>query len=283
MHGAGNDFVMLDGVSQRIDITPQRVRALAHRNFGIGADQVLLVEAATRPDADFRYRIFNADGGEVEHCGNGARCFVRFVHARGLSQANPIRAEIATGVIVLQAHPDGSVTVDMGTTRFDPAALPFDDSGLAPRHEGSDTLYPLDTQPPSWVSLVAISNPHAVQVVDNVDTAPVASVGAAIESHPRFANRVNAGFMQVLDPGHIRLRVFERGAGETLACGTGACAAVAAGIRRGLLQSPVTVDTRGGQLLIEWDGAHLRMTGPTAIVFDGTIAVSTLDDMVLPG
>jgi len=282
MHGAGNDFVMLDGVSQSIELTARRVRALAHRHFGIGADQVLLVEPATRPDADFRYRIFNADGGEVEHCGNGARCFVRFVHARGLSQANPIRAQIASGVIVLHAHEDGSVTVDMGGARFEPARLPFDATGLQPRAEGDDLLYPLDTEPPSWVSLVAISNPHAVQRVDDIDTAPVASVGAAIESHPRFARRVNAGFMQVVDPGHIRLRVYERGAGETLACGTGACAAVVAGIRRGLLQSPVRVDTRGGWLTIAWDGERLLMTGPTAIVFEGKIALATLDEMRLP-
>src|SRR5690606_8146520 len=254
MHGAGNDFVMLDGVSQSLEVTAQRVRALAHRQLGVGADQVLLVEPATRADADFRYRIFNADGSEVEHCGNGARCFVRFVHERGLSQANPLRAEIATGVIELQSHPDGTVTVDRGSTRFEPADLPFDATGLAPRAEGRDLLYLLDTEPPSWVSLVAISNPHAVQVVDNVDTAPVATVGPAVERHPRFANRVNAGFMQILDRSHIRLRVYERGAGETLACGTGACAAVAAGIRRGLLQSPVTVDTRGGQLIVDWDG-----------------------------
>src|SRR5690606_2160825 len=237
-----NDFVMLDGVSQSLEVTEQRIRALAHRQLGVGADQVLLVEPATRADADFRYRIFNADGSEVEHCGNGARCFVRFVHERGLSQASPLGAIIATGVVVMQAHPYGTVIVDMGSARFEPADLPYDASGLAPRAEGQDLLYPLDTEPPSWVSLVAISNPHAVQVVDDVDTAPVARVGPVIEQHPRFAKRVNAGFMQILDRSHIRLRVYERGAGETLACGTGACAAVAAGIRRGLLQSPVKVD-----------------------------------------
>ncbi|TSH90067.1 diaminopimelate epimerase [Verticiella sediminum] len=282
MHGAGNDFVMLDGVTQDIALTPQRVRALAHRQFGIGADQVLLVEKASVADADFRYRIFNADGGEVEHCGNGARCFVRFVHHRGLSSANPLRAQIASGVITLQMHADHTVTVDMGTTRFEPEALPFDTHGLTPRSEGVDTLWPIDTQPESWVSLVAVSNPHAVQVVENVDTAPVGTVGPAIERHPRFAHRVNAGFMQVVDRHHIRLRVYERGAGETLACGTGACAAVAAGIRRGMLDSPVRVDTRGGRLDIAWDGSHLRMTGPTAIVFDGAIATATLDNMRLP-
>ncbi len=282
MHGAGNDFVMLDGVSQAIELTPRRVRALAHRQFGVGADQVLLVEPATRPDADFRYRIFNADGGEVEHCGNGARCFVRFVHHRGLSTANPLRAQIATGVIVLAEHDDHSVTVDMGSTRFDPAALPFDTTGLRPQTVGQDTLWPLETTPPSLVSLVAISNPHAVQVVDDVDAAPVATVGPAVEGDPRFANRVNAGFMQIVDRQHIRLRVYERGAGETLACGTGACAAVAAGIRRGLLDSPVRVDTRGGVLNIAWDGAALRMTGPTAIVFEGSISPDALDATRLP-
>lgn len=282
MHGAGNDFVMLDGVSQTIDITPGRVRALAHRQLGVGADQVLLVEAATRPDADFRYRIFNADGSEVEHCGNGARCFVRFVHDQGLSTANPLRAQIATGVITLLAHPDGSVTVDMGTTRFEPEALSFDACGLATRRDGQDTLYQLDTSPPHWLSLVAISNPHAVQIVDDVDTAPVGSAGPAIANHPRFAARVNAGFMQILDTHHIRLRVYERGAGETLACGTGACAAAIVGIRRGRLRSPVNVDTRSGRLRVEWDGAQLRMTGPTAIVFHSTIAVSVLDDIKLP-
>ncbi|MBU4613140.1 diaminopimelate epimerase [Achromobacter sp. GG226] len=282
MHGAGNDFVMLDGVTQSIELTPQRVRALAHRQFGIGADQVLLVEPARRPDADFRYRIFNADGGEVEHCGNGARCFVRFVHHRGLSSANPLRAEIATGIIVLAEHEDHTVTVDMGSTRFEPEALPFDTTGLEPVSVGEDTLWTLPTTPPSQVSLVAISNPHAVQVVDNVDTAPVATVGPAIESDPRFAHRVNAGFMQVIDTHHIRVRVYERGAGETLACGTGACAAVAAGIRRGLLQSPVRVDTRGGTLSIAWDGAQLRMTGPTAIVFEGQVSPEALDAIALP-
>mgnify|MGYP002403603185 CR=1 FL=1 len=283
MHGAGNDFVMLDGVSQTIELTPHRVRALAHRHFGVGADQILLVQPASRPDADFRYRIFNADGGEVEHCGNGARCFVRFVHERGLTQANPVRAELGTGdVIQLLAHADGSVTVDMGSTRFAPEALPFDASGLASRTEGEDTLWRLELPQPVWISTVAISNPHAVQLVDDVDTAAVHTLGPAIEGHPRFANRVNAGFMQVVGPHHIRLRVYERGAGETLACGTGACAAVAAGIRRGLLQSPVRVDTRGGQLHIEWDGHQLRMTGPTAVVFEGRIEPAMLDAMALP-
>ncbi|CKI23694.1 diaminopimelate epimerase [Achromobacter xylosoxidans] len=282
MHGAGNDFVVLDGVRQAIEMTPERARALGDRHFGIGADQILLVERATRPDADFRYRIFNADGSEVEHCGNGARCFVRFVHEQGLSDRNPLRAEIATGILVLDEGDDEQVTVDMGSTRFDPAVLPFDTTGLASRTEGQDTLWQLELDVPAGLprsvalSAVAISNPHAVQVVDNVDTAPVAIVGPLIENHPRFARRVNAGFMQIVDRHSIRLRVHERGAGETLACGTGACAAVAAGIRRGLLDSPVRVQTRGGVLTIAWNGEQLRLTGPAESVFTGQVDIDKL-------
>ncbi|AZY51200.1 diaminopimelate epimerase [Bordetella avium] len=277
MHGAGNDFVVLDGVRQTIDMTPERARALGDRHFGVGADQILLVEPATRPDADFRYRIFNNDGSEVEHCGNGARCFVRFVHEQGLSSKNPLRAEIVSGLIVLDEGDDEQVTVEMGTTRFDPAALPFDVSGLTQRQQGQDTLYVLPL-PGGEIELsaVAISNPHAVQVVADVDQAPVSEVGAHIESHPRFARRVNAGFMQIQDRHNIRLRVYERGAGETLACGTGACAAVAAGIRRGLLDSPVRVQTRGGALTIAWNGEQLRMTGPAESVFSGQVDIDKL-------
>lgn len=279
MHGAGNDFVVLDGVRQSIAMTPERARALADRHFGVGADQILVVEPATRDDADFRYRIYNADGGEVEHCGNGARCFVRFVHEQGLSGRNPLRAEIATGVILLNEGEDNQVTVDMGITRFDPADLPFETVGLASRAEGDAILWALPIEgelQPVWLSTVAISNPHAVQVVDDVDHAPVERVGPRIESHPRFPRRVNAGFMQIVDRHHIRLRVYERGAGETLACGTGACAAVAAGIRRDLLDSPVTVQTRGGALHIAWDGQALRMTGPAVSVFSGQIDIDAL-------
>ena len=279
MHGAGNDFVVLDGVRQTIHMTPERARALAHRHFGIGADQILLVEPAQGPDADFRYRIFNADGGEVEHCGNGARCFVRFVHEQGLSKRNPLRAEIATGLIVLHEADDGQVSVDMGRTAFTPEALAFDASGLDTQASGQDTLYHLDLPPDTgdaWCSLVAISNPHAVVQVDDVEHHPVGRIGPAIESHRRFAQRVNAGFMQVIDRHHIRLRVYERGAGETLACGTGACAAVVAGIRRGLLDSPVRVDTRGGVLQIEWNGQDLRMQGPATTVFQGQIDIDAL-------
>jgi diaminopimelate epimerase len=286
MHGAGNDFVVLDGVRQSIDMTPERARALGDRHFGIGADQILLVEPSTVADADFRYRIFNSDGGEVEHCGNGARCFVRFVHDSGLSTRNPLRAQIATGILLLDEGADEQVTVDMGSTRFDPDALPFDPRGLTTRMEGQDTIYtlPLPRNPDAIaglpdsveISIVAISNPHAVQQVDDVDRAPVHQVGPAVESHPRFARRVNAGFMQIVDRHTIRLRVYERGAGETLACGTGACAAVAAGIRRGLLDTPVRVHARGGVLTVDWDGSALRMTGPATSVYTGTVDIDQL-------
>jgi diaminopimelate epimerase len=281
MHGLGNDFVMLDGVRQSIDMTPERARALAHRQFGIGCDQILLVDTPLHPEADFRYRIFNADGGEVEHCGNGARCFVKFVHEQKLSSRNPLRAEIATGLITLEALPNGDVVVDMGQTRFSPADLPFDVTGLATRTEGTDTLYGLPlhvngAEQLVWLSAVAISNPHAVQVVADVDQAPVAQIGPLIESHPRFTRRVNAGFLQVVDRHTAHLRVYERGAGETLACGTGACAAVAAGIRRGLLDSPVRLRARGGWLTIEWNGQALRMTGPTTTVFSSSVDIDRL-------
>ncbi len=280
MHGAGNDFVMLDGVRQPIDMTPERARALAHRQFGVGCDQILLVDTPLHPEADFRYRIFNADGSEVEHCGNGARCFVRFVHEQKLSSRNPLRAEIATGLIMLEELPNGDVTVEMGQTRFAAEDLPFDVNGLATQTQGQDTLYGLElaTTPPQtvWLSAVAISNPHAVQVVTDVEAAPVGLLGPMIESHPRFARRVNAGFMQIVDPHTMYLRVYERGAGETLACGTGACAAVAAGIRRGLLESPVRVRTHGGWLTVAFDGTQLRMTGPATTVFSGSIDIDHL-------
>ena len=280
MHGAGNDFVMLDGVRQSIEMTPARAKALAHRQFGIGCDQILLVDTPLHPEADFRYRIFNADGGEVEHCGNGARCFVRFVHEQKLSSRNPLRAEIATGLITLEALPNGDVTAEMGQTRFSAADLPFDIEGLASKTQGQDTLYGLElaTAPPQtvWLSAVAISNPHAVQIVSDVEQTAVAALGPLIESHPRFARRVNAGFMQIVDRHTIHLRVYERGAGETLACGTGACAAVAAGIRRGVLDSPVRVRTHGGWLSIAWDGTQLRMTGPAVTVFSGSIDIDHL-------
>lgn len=281
MHGAGNDFVVLDGVRQPIDITPARAQALADRHFGVGADQILLVENPLHPEADFRYRIFNADGSEVEHCGNGARCFVQFVHEQGLSRRNPLRAEICTGLITLDQAPSGEISVEMGQTRFEPADVAFDTQGLTSHASTRDTLWQLPLPGLNTsveFSLVAISNPHAVMQVDNVDQAPVDTVGPLIESHPRFGHRVNVGFMQVVDSHTIKLRVFERGAGETLACGTGACAAAVAGIRRGLLQSPVRVHTRGGPLTISYDGAQLLMSGPAVTVFTGQIDIDALTD-----
>lgn len=278
MHGAGNDFVVLDGMSQSIDMTPERARALADRHFGIGADQVLVVEAPSHPEADFRYRIFNADGSEVEHCGNGARCFVRFVHERGLSRRNPLLAEISTGLLLLHESESGEVTVDMGETRHGPAATSFDATGLESSAVGVDTLWhiPLPDGGVAALSLVGISNPHAVQVVDDVNLAPVEQIGRYIESHERFAQRVNVGFMQIVDRHTIRLRVYERGAGETLACGTGACAATVAGIRRGLLDTPVSVHTHGGVLKISWQDGQLRMTGPATTVFSASVDIDAL-------
>ncbi len=274
MHGAGNDFVVIDGVRQPVRLSPAQWRFLADRHLGIGADQVLLVEPARSPGVDFRYRIFNADGGEVEQCGNGARCFVRFVRDRGLTDKLAIRVETMSGVIEPRVEADGRVTVDMGAPVFDPPQVPFDASGLVPRQAGDDRLWPLEVGGAlRWISVVSMGNPHAVQVVDDVEHAPVRSEGPLVETAARFPRRVNAGYMQVLAPSRIRLRVWERGAGETLACGTGACAAVVAGIRRGLLRSPVDVETRGGLLTIGWDGAAVRMTGPAERVFDGEIDV----------
>ena len=277
MHGAGNDFVVIDGVRQRIDFTPGQWRRIADRHFGIGADQVLLVEPAPAgSDVDFRYRIFNADGGEVEQCGNGARCFVRFVVDQGLTAKRAIRVATMSGVIEPRLEADGRVTVDMGPPAFEPARIPFDAAGLAPRPQGQDDTWPLEVDGATrWISVVSMGNPHAVQFVDDVDTAPVASEGPLIEHSPRFPARVNAGFAQPV-PGGIRLRVWERGAGETLACGTGACAAAVAAIRRGLAASPVQVHTRGGLLSIAWDGGSVFMTGPAATVFDGEIDLAAL-------
>lgn len=267
MHGLGNDFVVLDGVRQSLALTSAQLRFLGDRHFGVGCDQILLVEKSDRPDVDFRYRIFNADGGEVEQCGNGARCFVRFVHEQGLTDKREIRVETMKGVIAPRLEHDGSVTVDMGAPAFSPAKIPF-------VSDSPDLVQTLDVDG-AMVAITAVSmgNPHAVQLVDDVDRAPVAVQGPQIESHPRFPQRVNAGFMQVVDRHSIRLRVFERGAGETLACGTGACAAVVAGIARGLLDSPVHVTTRGGELTIAWGGLgqHVLMTGPAVTVFHGEI------------
>ena len=267
MHGLGNDFVVIDAINQAVDLTPEHVRFLANRRLGVGCDQVLLVEASPVADADFRYRIFNADGNEVEQCGNGARCFARFVRDRGLTDKTEIPVLTAGGRIVLKVQPDGQVTVDMGPPRLDPADIPF----VA---EEASTAYRLDLDGESVeIGAVSMGNPHAVLRVDNVQTAPVAHLGPAIEGHPRFPNRVNVGFMQVVDPNHIQLRVYERGAGETLACGTGACAAVVVGRIQGLLDALVAVDLPGGRLMVSWpgDGAPVLMTGPAERVFEGTI------------
>ena len=269
MHGLGNDFVVLEAVNQAIELTPAQARFLADRHFGVGCDQILVVEKPARADADFRYRIFNADGGEVEQCGNGARCFVRFVHDKGLTAKRAIRVETQCGLIEPRLEDDGLVTVDMGVPRFEPSHVPFvaeSDALVQPLRVGDATVE---------ITALSMGNPHAVQAVANVDTAPVAEQGPLIENHPRFPQRVNAGFMQAVDRHAIRLRVYERGAGETLACGTGACAAVVAGIARGLLDSPVKVATRGGELAIAWDGPGqpVRMTGPAVSVFDSEIDI----------
>jgi diaminopimelate epimerase len=265
MHGLGNDFVVFDGVRQRVVLTERALRLLADRRFGVGCDQVLVVEKPTRADVDFRYRIYNADGGEVEQCGNGARCFVKFVRDQGLTAKRVIRVETAGGIIVPEVVDNGEVTVDMGVPRFRPEEIPFVAAEEAVIHALEQDGRKVD------ISVVSMGNPHAVQVVADVLRAPVGVEGPAIEGHPRFPKRVNAGYMEIVDRANIRLRVWERGAGETLACGTGACAAVVAGIRRGLLDHRVRVETRGGVLTIEWPGpgAPVAMTGPATSVFEG--------------
>ncbi len=284
MHGAGNDFVVLDATAAPLALSAEQMRRLGDRRFGIGADQILVVEASRTPGVDFRYRIFNgASGDEVEHCGNGARCFVRFVHDKGLSRQRTLQVETTNNRLELELQDDGRVKVDMNAPRFDPAALPFDASGLSARREGDFELWPLQLGDGVTVELAVVSmgNPHAVCRVDDIERAPVGLLGPQIESHERFARRVNVGFMQVLDRSHVRLRVFERDAGETLACGTGACAAVVAGIRLGWLDPSVEVDTRGGRLTIAWNGidpasgrpAHVTMSGPAATVFEGEIEI----------
>ena len=268
MHGLGNDFVVIDGMRQYVELTPETIRALGDRHTGIGFDQLLLVEPPTAPGADFRYRIFNADGGEVEQCGNGARCFVRFVHDQKLTDKTAIVVETKRGIIHPRLEVNGLVTVDMGQPRFTPAEIPFESET-----DAAEQPLSLTDGATLMIGAVSMGNPHAVTVVADVDTAPVAGQGPLIESHVRFPQRVNAGFMQVIDRHNIRLRVYERGAGETLACGTGACAAVVSGIRRGLLDSPVRVQTRGGELNIAWNGAgqSVIMTGPAVTVFTGEI------------
>jgi len=269
MHGLGNDFVMIDAVRQDIQLTEAQVRYLADRNFGVGCDQLLVVEPAQAPGVDFRYRIFNADGGEVEQCGNGARCFARFVFDQGLTDKREIRVETKKGIITPRLEADGNVTVDMGVPVLNPADVPFisdSDAWVQPLDVAGTTVA---------ITAVSMGNPHAVQVVADVDSAPVAEQGPLIEHHPRFPARVNAGFLQIVDSHRVRLRVFERGAGETLACGTGACAAVVAGILRELVVSPVTVETRGGELSIAWNGVGtpVMMTGPAVTVFSGTLTL----------
>ena len=267
MHGLGNDFVVIDATRQAVEITPERARYLGDRRFGVGCDQILLVEPATQPDVDFSYRIFNSDGSEVEQCGNGSRCFVRFVREQGLTDKTEIRVQVAKGIIVPRMVEDGLVCVDMGVPVLKSADVPFDSDSDA-------VVQPLDVDGQIMqITVVSMGNPHAVQVVADVATAPVEQVGPLIENHPRFPARVNAGFMEVIDEHEIRLRVFERGAGETLACGTGACAAVVSGILRGLLVSPVRVQTWGGELSIAWAGRGepVLMTGPAESVFEGEV------------
>ncbi|MBI5783402.1 MAG: diaminopimelate epimerase [Gammaproteobacteria bacterium] len=272
MHGAGNDFVVFDGVSRPIQLTPEKIRRLADRHFGIGCDQVLLVERPTASGADFRYRIFNADGGEVEQCGNGARCFARFVRDKRLTAKDEIAVETPAGMIYPRLEPDGGVSVNMGVPRFAPADVPFE---AATR----ENVYDLDMNGRTVsVSVLSMGNPHAVQLVPDVDAAPVNTQGPQIERHPRFPRRVNAGYMQIVDRKHIRLRVYERGAGETLACGSGACAAAVAGRQRGLLDDKVEVKLLGGTLRVSWagEGQPVWMAGPAITVFEGTIDLDML-------
>jgi diaminopimelate epimerase len=267
MHGLGNDFVVIDAFSRDIRLGTEQVRFLADRRFGVGCDQLLLVEKPGQAGVDFRYRIFNADGGEVEQCGNGARCFARFVRDEGLTDKDAIVVETASGVITLYVEADGEIRVNMGAPRFDPAQIPF-------TAEVEADKYPLEIgREPLTIGAVSMGNPHAVLRVEDVATAEVERLGPQLESHPRFPRRVNVGFMEIVDRGHIRLRVYERGAGETLACGTGACAAVAVGRRWGELDEEVRVDLPGGSLTIRWDGgdAPLWMTGPATRVFQGEI------------
>ena len=282
MHGAGNDFVVLDATRAPLALSPAQYRFLADRRFGIGADQILIVEPGDPArGTDFTYRIMNADGGEVEQCGNGARCFARYVHDRGLTTQTTLRVQTQKAVIEPTLQPDGRVTVDMGAPFLVPADVPFDTQGLTPRLLNGCELWPVAlANHPVELAVVSMGNPHAVMRVDSVAHAPVDELGPQIESHPRFPRRVNAGFMEVVNPGHIRLRVFERGTGETLACGSGACAAVVAGIRLGWLNAneDVDVDMPGGRLSIRWagPGTPVWMTGPATTVFDGEIDVPEL-------
>ena len=281
MQGAGNDFVVLDETQARLGLTSSQYRYLASRHFGVGADQILTVRPAPAEGVDFEYVIHNADGGEVEQCGNGARCFARYVHDKGMTDKSVIRVQTLSGVIAPEIHANGRVTVDMGAPQLDPAKVPFVTEGLQAQVQGSANKWPLaldmKAQPATvWIAPVSMGNPHAVQLVEDVNTAPVETQGPLIESHKRFPQRVNAGFMQIVSRSEVKLRVYERGAGETLACGTGACAAVVAGIGWGLLDKRVDVHTRGGMLTIEWAGGAqdaVRMTGPAEFVFEGQIDI----------
>jgi diaminopimelate epimerase len=267
MQGVGNDFVVLDAIRQPVRLDAAAARRLADRHFGVGCDQVLVIEQPRREGTDFYYRIFNADGAEVQQCGNGARCFLRYVREKGLTDKEAIRVETLSGVIVPRLEPDGRVTVDMGPPEFEPARIP-----LLAQRRASTYWIEVDSRTVE-ISALSMGNPHAVQLVDDVEAAPVLTQGPLIERHPRFPERVNAGYMQVLSRAHVKVRVYERGAGETLACGTGACAAVVAGIARGVLDSPVRVTTRGGDLTIAWGGERqpVLMTGPAENVFEGEI------------
>lgn len=270
MQALGNDFVVFDGINQRVDLNRGLVRFLCDRHFGIGCDQLLIVEPPRRPDTDFYYRIYNPDGGEVAQCGNGARCLARFVHDKGLTAKTEVRVETASGMIILRLEPDGQVTVNLGAPKFEPREIPFDAPRRAP-------TYGLEVQGKQIeASVLSLGNPHAVQFVEDVENAPVVSEGAVIERHSRFPQRVNAGYAQVLSRGRLKVRVYERGAGETLACGSGACAAAVAGIGRGLLDAAVIVNTRGGDLGVRWggEGEPVFMTGPALSVFEGQIELT---------
>jgi diaminopimelate epimerase len=282
MQGAGNDFVVLDETRGLLDLSPGQYRQLADRHFGVGADQILSVRPSPAPGIDFEYVIHNADGGEVEQCGNGARCFVRYVRDKALTAKDSVKVRTLSGVIEPRLNPDGRVTVDMGAPVFEPALVPFDPAGLAPQPRSGWETWPLELASAGHcatisVAVLSMGNPHAVQLVADVQAAPVATQGPLIENHARFARRVNAGFLQVVSRSQVKLRVWERGAGETLACGTGACAAVVAGIRLGLLDSRVDVQTRGGVLTIEWAGRQgagwspVLLTGPAVTVYEGEI------------
>lgn len=277
MHGLGNDFVLLDLISQKVQLTAEQIRTLGDRRTGVGFDQLLMVEPPRVPEADFRYRIFNSDGTEVEQCGNGARCYVRFVRDRGLTTKTRITLETNTGLIECQLEKDGNITIDMGPPRLLPAQIPFiaENFQIQQRLELCHTLPACQLPSEVLMTPVNVGNPHAVLVVDDVETAPVVQLGKIIESHPRFPERVNVGFMQVVSRDHLKLRVFERGVGETRACGTGACAAVVAGRLQGLIDDHVTVSLPGGDLSLQWPGgeSNIKMTGPACRVYEGRLHI----------